>query len=122
MTVYTRVGLAIDQTTNDLYLEDDGNLALATNAKAVGEHARQRLQTYLGEWFLDTSCGVPWLDQIFGQAYDSALAESVVKAELLDTDGVTDITSFSVSFDRATRGVIIHDVEVLTMFDEVVNV
>jgi hypothetical protein len=122
MTTYTRVGFAIDQTTNDLYLASDGNLALATEAAAVGQHGRQRLQTYIGEWFLDRTAGVPWLDQILGQAYDPALAESVVKAELLDTDGITEITSFSVSFDKATRGLLIRDVEVLTMFDEVAQV
>lgn len=122
MTTFTRVGLAIDQTTNDLYLDATGNLALATDARAVGEHGRQRLQTYIGEWMLDRTAGVPWLDQILGFAYDPALAESVVKAELLDTDGITEITSFSVSFDKATRGLLIRDVEVLTMFDEVAQV
>lgn len=122
MTVFTRVGLAIDQATNDLYLAADGNLALATEARAVGEHGRQRLQTYSGEWFLDNTAGVPWLDQILGRAYDPALAESVVKAHLLDTDGITEITSFSVAFDKATRGLLIREVEVLTMFDEVANV
>lgn len=122
MTTFTRVGLAIDQTTNDLYLDATGNLALSTDARAVGEHGRARLQTYSGEWMLDRTAGVPWLDQILGQAYDPALAESVVKAELLDTDGITEITSFSVSFDKATRGLLIRDVEVLTMFDEVAQV
>lgn len=117
-----RFGLAIDETTNDLYLSADGNLAVVTDALAVGQHARQRLQTFEKEWFLDTTCGVPWLDDILGRSYDPALAESVVKAELLATDGVEEITSFSVGFDRATRGLIIRGVEVRTMFDEEVQV
>lgn len=112
-----RFGLAIDQTTNDLYLTSDGNLATVADAEAVGQHARQRLSTFSGEWFLDTTAGVPWLDQILGQTYDPALAESVVKAEILNTDGVTEITSFSVAFDRNTRGLIIRSVEVGTIFD-----
>src|SRR5690606_17790014 len=117
-----RFGLAIDEATNDLYLAADGNLAVVTDAEAVGQHVRQRLQTFLGEWFLDTTAGVPWLDQILGKNYDPALAESVVKAEILATDGVEEILSFSVSFDRATRGLIIRSVEVRTMFDEVIAV
>lgn len=114
----TRIGLAIDQVSNDLFLADDGNLALVTNAEAVGQHARQRLQTYSGEWFLDTTCGVPWLDQILGRKYDPALAESVVKAELLSTDGVTEVKDFAVSFDKDTRGLRIRSISVGTMFDE----
>ena len=113
-----RIGLALDEATNDLFLRDDGSLAVVTDAEAVGQHGRQRLQTFAGEWFLDTTCGVPWLDQILGKGYDPALAESVVKAELLDTDGIEEITSFSVGFDKATRGLIIRGINVLTMFDE----
>ncbi|KQV83229.1 hypothetical protein [Rhizobium sp. Root1220] len=117
-----RLGLAIDQATNDLYLTADGNLATVSDAHAVGQHVRQRLSTFSGEWFLDTTVGVPWLDQILGRAYDPALAESLVKAEILDTDGVTEITSFSVGFDRNTRGLIIRSVEAGTIFDTEVTV
>lgn len=120
--VATRIGLALDEATNDLFLSDDGNLAMVTDAEAVGQHGRQRLQTYSGEWFLDTTCGVPWLDQVLGKGYDPALAEAVVKAELLDTDGIEEITSFSVAFDKGSRGLIINEIEVLTMFDEEVTV
>ncbi|MBB4063695.1 hypothetical protein [Gellertiella hungarica] len=117
-----RIALAIDPETNDLFLSADGNIATVTSAEAVGQHARQRLGTFAGEWFLDTEAGVPWLDGILGSSYDPALAESVVKAELLDTDGVTEITSFAVRFDRATRGLIIDSIAVLTEYDEEVKV
>lgn len=118
----SRIGIALDPVTNDIYLDASGNLAMVTDAEAVGQHARQRLQTFQGEWFLDTACGVPWLSQILGRNYDPALAEAVVKAELLNTDGVTEITSFSVSFDRASRGLFIRSVEVGTIYDQEVSV
>lgn len=117
-----RVGLAIDQTTNDLQIAADGNLVLVKDAHAVGQHARQRLQTFEGEWFLDGTVGVPWLTQILGKGYDPALSEAVVKATLLATDGVTDITSFAVSFHQPTRGLNIRGVEVKTDYDQVVRV
>jgi hypothetical protein len=117
-----RFGLAIDPVTDDLFLRSDGNLATVNDAEAVGQHVRQRLTTFAGEWFLDTTAGVPWLTDILGKAYDPALAESVVKAEILNTDGVTEITSFSVSFDKATRGLIIKSVDVGTIFDTEVQV
>lgn len=112
-----RIGLAIDPATNDIHLAPDGNLATVHDAHAVGQHVRQRLMTHRGEWFLDTEAGVPWLDQLLGRAYDPALAEAVVKAEILDTDGVEEITSFSVRFFREPRNLDIHSVEVLTEYD-----
>lgn len=116
------IGLAIHPDTNDLYLTRTGDLAVVREAKAVGEHIRQRLMTFAGEWFLDTAAGMPWLDRIFAQAYDPALAEAIVKAEILNTEGVKEITSFSVSFDPDVRRLNIKDVEVLTVYDEVVAV
>lgn len=118
----SRFAFALAQATNDLFLAGDGNLATVTDAEAVGQHVRQRLQTYSAEWFLDTSAGVPWLDQILGKGYDPALAEAVVKAEILDTDQVTGIEGFSVSFDRGTRGLNIRSIEVMTGYQEVVQV
>ena len=113
-----RVGLAIDQTTNDLHLDEDGNLALARNTLAVGQHARQRLKHFAGEWFLDTTAGVAWLSEILGNQFDPTLAEAIVKAEILNTDGVTEISDFSVTFDRSTRGVAATRIAVLTIYDE----
>lgn len=122
MTAPSRVGLAIDPTTNDLFLEDNGELAIVHDAEAVGQHVRQRLMTFEGEWFLDNTAGVVWLSKIMGRGYDPALAESVVKAEILDTEGVTSIESFSVSFNKTQRNLEIRSVEVLTDYDERVNV
>lgn len=112
-----RIGLAIDPDTNDLFFEAN-SLAVVTEAEAVGQHIRQRLKTFIGEWFLDTAAGVPWLQQIFAKHYNPALAEAVTKSEILATDGVVSIESFSVRFDRTSRGVIINSIEVLTDYDE----
>lgn len=118
-----RTSFAISQPGNDLvFVGDPPGLKMVTAAEAVGQHIRQRLQTFLGEWFLDTGVGMPWLDQILGKKYDPALAESIVKAEIMKTDGVVSIESFSVSFLRETRGLRIRSIEVLTVYDEVIKV
>lgn len=118
-----RFGLAIDQTTNDLFVNPTtGDMGVVTDAAAIAQHVRQRLKTFLGEWFLDTEAGVPWLDELFGRPYDPALAESIVKEEVLNTDGVKEILSFSVGFDRTKRNLIIREIEVLTVYDEKVIV
>jgi hypothetical protein len=101
----------------DLYVDKNGDLAMARYAQAVAQHVRQRLMTFQGEWFLDTRAGVVWLSEILAHRYNPALAEAVVKAEILGTDGVTEITAFSVAFDRSLRNLIIREVEVGTEYD-----
>lgn len=116
-----RIGLSLKREGSapaDLHLDASGNLVMVSNAEAVGQHARQRLMTFEGEWFLDKTAGLPWVRDILGQQYDAVLAESVLKSEILDTDGVTEITSFSVRFDRESRGLSAFDIEVATEYDD----
>lgn len=125
MTIVPRIGLALRRDGSapaDLYFDDTGSLAVVRDAEAIGQHARQRLMTYEGEWFLDAEAGVPWVRDILGHQYDPVLAESVLKAEILDTDGVTDITSFSVRFSGELRGLSAFNIEVTTVFDQEVIV
>ncbi|AGC35718.1 baseplate wedge subunit [Rhizobium phage RHEph06] len=115
-------GLAIDPTTNDLFLDSTHSLAVVQDAAAVGQHVRQRLMTFYGEWFLDTEAGVKWLAQIMGKAYDPALAEAVVKAEVFDTDGVTGIDGFDIGYIKDLRKLDIKGIQVSTVYDEEVSV
>ena len=100
----------------------NGRLETVENAEAVGQHAAQRLKSYHGEWFLDTSSGMMWLEQILGHSYDPVLAEALIKAHLLDSDGVESIESFSVSFDRVSRGLSAYSISILTEYDEEVSI
>ena len=120
-----RIGLALRRDGSapaDLYLDESGSLAVVRDTEAVGQHVRQRLMTYLGEWFLDRFVGVPWIRDIVGHGYDPVMAESVLKAEILDTDGVTEINSFSVRFDNSTRGLAAYDIDVMTDYDQEASV
>lgn len=112
------IGLAIDPVTNDLYLDAGNNLAMVEDATAVGQHVRQRLKTFSGEWFLDKSAGVRWLQDVLGKRYDPALAEALIKAEIKRTDGVNDILAFSVRFDRKERRLAGYNIVINTIYGE----
>lgn len=122
--IVQRIALALRPNAEgipDLALTADGNLDMVTNAEAVGQHVSQRLQTFEGEWFLDTTAGVPWLDRIMGRKIDLPLAESVMKAETMDTDGVTGIEGFDLRFDRKPRRLNLVRATVATEYDEEVS-
>lgn len=111
------IGIGIDFDTGDIRF-NGGDLVMAEGARAVLEHAVQRVRTFEGEWFLDTTAGLPWWQRILGRQFDDALAEAVVKAEVFGTKGVTEITSFSVDFSRSARILNIHEITVATEYDE----
>lgn len=116
------VGLSI-QPHNDLRLDATGSPVLAYDAEAIGEHIRQRLKLWIGEWFLDTGAGVDWLRYVLGRPpSEMPIAESVIKAEIAATPGVSEILEFSASYDRASRGLRIERVQILTVFDDILDI
>jgi len=124
-TTRNHVGLGMKANEfkiHDVYLDNTGNLVLARKAEAVGQHVRQRLMTYLYEWFLDTDAGVPWLDEIMAQQYNPGLAEAVVKGEILNTDGVTEIVTFSVAFNQVRRDLMYRDIQIKSVYEQEVKV
>lgn len=74
----------------------------ATGAQACAQNVVTTLRMYLGEWFLDTSKGVPWFQDILKKPENLALAEADLKAAILGVLGVNTILSFS--FVQSGRG------------------
>ena len=107
------IGLYIDPATGDLALDASGALRLATGREAVAQHARQRLMTHEGEWFLDTTAGIPWFARIMGKAFNADAAEAVVKTEVAGTPGVAGIEGLSASFVGPQRELRVRDLRLI---------
>jgi hypothetical protein len=88
----------------------DGDLMLGHGLKdyiidtpeAVSQRLYTRLNLWRGEWFLDTSQGTPWNDEVLGKSsiYDAILE---IKNVILETEGVKEITDFSHAFNGTKR-------------------
>jgi len=102
----------------DLYIEN-GNFAVARDAEAISQHISYRLKFFEGEWFLNSATGVSWLTDIHGRPLDRTLSEAIIKSAIVDTDGVTSITNFSVNFNSRTRHISTDSISVSTIYDEV---
>lgn len=65
--------------------------------EAIQQRLKVKLLTFLGEWFLNTSYGVPYFQQIFGKQRDKATVDNILQNSILEEDGVIRIDSFSSS-------------------------
>ena len=74
-----------------------------TGVEAVRQRVQQRLRLLRGEWFLDASAGIPYLQGILAQPSGAGLAGQVVAAEILDVEGVAGVRDVVAEFDTATR-------------------
>lgn len=110
--------LRLNEQTYDLELVN-GDLVLTTKSDAIRQHIRQRLWTFFAEWFLDTSVGVPYYQTILVKNPSLANIEGVLQQEILATPGVTELISFQLDYDNATRQLTV-DFQVRTL-DEVID-
>lgn len=112
------VGLSV-APHNDLHFNETGNLVLVYDGEAIGQHARQRLKAWQGEWFLNLDAGVDWLFYVFDRPpSEKPIADAEIKRVIRETPGVTEIQEYSSSYERQNRGVFVDRCAVLTSYGE----
>lgn len=94
--------LTIDRTTGDLVLTA-GDLTLVLDVAAIAQEVNIRLRFLLGEWFLDTTAGVPYLQTVLVKTPNLAAVRTVLRDEILECAGVKSLTRLDLDFEKSTR-------------------
>lgn len=93
--------------TLDLQQTATGDLAFTNGDVTLVDDPAQRLAQRLrfvkGEWFLDATAGVPYLDTILKKGPNLGHVRSAFRAAILGTEGVSDVDELELDFDRNTR-------------------
>lgn len=101
------MGIAFDlklDTSNDITIGDTGDLVLTTKRSEMCMQTLSiTLNTFQGEWFLNTNFGIPYIQQIVGVARKKESVDKIFLAALADNDYVDSIVSYTSSFDRDNR-------------------
>lgn len=94
--------LRLDQTSGDLLITN-ADLELTEKSDAVRQHVQQRLRAFLGEWFLDTSVGVPYYQDVLKKNPNPQIVAGVFQNEIIQTPGVLELLDFEFDFNNALR-------------------
>lgn len=91
---------------NDLVMYEDGPRFISGLA-GVRQNIRTALQLFLGEWFMDTSIGMAWFQELLGDPSkgsdrDAKIRTAITK-EILSVPDVISITSLAMVFDERKR-------------------
>ncbi|QHP58530.1 hypothetical protein [Pectobacterium carotovorum] len=77
---------------------------LVNSPEAVAQAVKTRFELWLGQWFLDTAAGTPWIQSVLGKqrsdTYNLAICQRI-----LETQGVSSISEFNTTVNSATRRV-----------------
>ncbi|RYY51373.1 MAG: hypothetical protein EOO06_01180 [Chitinophagaceae bacterium] len=92
----------LDPYTNDI-IWTNGPLLISQVTQPFTETVAQRLKirllTFQGEWFMDTTYGVPWFQRILGIKQSSKSAVDLIfQQKILEEPGVKEIVSFDSTF------------------------
>lgn len=96
------IDIGINSSTNDI-LSIDGKVGILDDADEVIQRVRTRLRRVLGEWFLQINAGLPYFNGDMLGGKNTQYVMMVVKAEILNTTGVQDVTSISIDYNNTTR-------------------
>jgi hypothetical protein len=95
--------LLIDSTTGDLVFKNGVCPVTQLQADVVAQRLRVTLYTFYGEWFLDGTIGVPYIQQIFSKVRKKSTIDLIFQGLIADDPGVIEIISFT-SEISAQRG------------------
>lgn len=69
----------------------------------VVQQLNLRLRLFLGEWFLNTSDGTPWLQQVLVKGAQASAIDAAIKNVILGTPGVVALTRYQGLAQTAQR-------------------
>ncbi len=99
--------LLLDSTW-DLTTDSNNNVAVVLEPDSLAQDAASAIQTYLGEYYFDTTIGVPWRTQVLGVNPPPPLAllkQLLIDAALGVSPDVASAQAFITSFsNRAISG------------------
>lgn len=98
--------LLLDLLENDLRV-DTFNLSLVDGLDYIRQKLQIRLQFFYGEWFLDTTQGIKYFDEIFIKNPTLSRVQSILKAAITDTPGVNELLKMECSIDNARRKLLV---------------
>lgn len=94
------VDILIDPATNDI-AHRNGLIRYAVSGNETAQRVITRIRRLKGEWFIDTTAGMPYIQDILGKR-DINYFKLLLRKEILNTDGVQSINNFRLSFNSKT--------------------
>lgn len=101
------VDIALRANDHDILIKD-GDFLLIDNAERVAQQIKVKLLTFLGEWFLDTTWGVPYLEYILVKQPNQELIKQILSEQILSVDDVKSLNALELDYQVKVRTLIIN--------------
>lgn len=90
-------------TDGDIQIYNGDLVYITETRNAIAQFLAQRLKLILSEWFLDSSLGVPWFQEILIKNPNFEAIDAIIKKTIIETNGVTELVELNYDFAAQTR-------------------
>ena len=101
------VDIALHANDHDILIKD-GDFLLIDNAERVAQQIKVKLLTFLGEWFLDTTWGVPYLEYILVKQPNQELIKQIQSEQISSVDDVKSLNALELDYQVKIRTLIVN--------------
>ena len=101
------VDIALHAHDHDILIKD-GDFLLIDNAERVAQQIKVKLLTFLGEWFLDTTWGVPYIEYILVKQPNQELIKQILSEQISSVDDVKSLNALELDYQVKVRTLIIN--------------
>ncbi len=78
-------------------------MQIVTGRPAILQDVTQTLQFLYGEWFLDSTKGLPYFQQVLVKAPDLNAIQGIFADAILAVNGILELLTFEFDFDAPSR-------------------
>lgn len=98
--------IAADINTSDIVLQN-GDIMMIDDAARVAQQILITLRFWLGEWFLNTTEGTPYLEYILVKQPNMAHIRQILTEQIQSVEGVKSVTDMTLTFDQRERHLLV---------------
>jgi hypothetical protein len=111
--------ILLDANHNIVFV--NGDMVMTNKQQSLPQRIKQKLLSFRGEWFLDETRGLPFIEEILVKDYNLSRIEAIYLQELKNIEGISEILAFDISVDDRTRKMTIN-IRVLSTNNETVEI
>lgn len=93
----------LNTTTNDWNVDSGGRTRYATPKETCGQRCKVRLRTLAGEYWYNTSLGLPYDEALYYKGMASGEAQQYIQGEVLTVPNVLSVSIISYNFSSFPR-------------------
>lgn len=92
--------ILLDPVSHDCVFVNGGCPVTLSRVDVVAQRLKIKLLSFRGEWFMDTSYGIPYWQRILGLKIKKADLDLIFQQAILEERGVKQLTFFSSTFNN----------------------